>query len=386
MSAIGRLYRNETNVDFIGRRKTWYALSAGLLALSAIGLLVFKLSLGIDFTGGAVFQFTAPDATQDRVTEVVEKAGAEVAVYQELGSDDVRVQTEELQPEVATAVTKALAAEFNIDEDDVSPSTVGAKFGDQVRNKALRGLFFFLVLVVVYISLRFEWKMAVSAFVAVFHDLFITAGIYALSGFEVTPSTVIALLTILGYSLYDTVVIFDRVREDTQGLAGGSKMTYSDAANHALNETVMRSLNTSLTSLIPVGVLLFVGAGILGAGTLKDLALALFIGLAVSTYSSIFVATPVLVALKEREPQFKALATRVRARQAGGTARAAGAGRLATAGAPAVMARARVADAGDVDAEAPTAARPSSPLRGRTPPPPKRKGGRPGRPSGKKRR
>ncbi|HVE62728.1 MAG TPA: protein translocase subunit SecF [Mycobacteriales bacterium] len=400
MSAIGRLYRNETNIDFIGRRKTWYALSAALLALSAIGLLVLKLNLGIDFTGGAVFQFTAPTATQERVTEVVEGAGGEVAVYQDIGSDDVRVQTEELEPAVATAVTKALAEEYDLDADDVSPSTVGAKFGDQVRNKALRGLFFFLVLVVVYISLRFEWKMAVAAFVAVFHDLFITAGIYALSGFEVTPSTVIALLTILGYSLYDTVVIFDRVREDTQGLAGGSRMTYSDAANSALNETVMRSLNTSLTSLIPVGVLLFVGAGLLGAGTLKDLALALFIGLAVSTYSSIFVATPVLVALKEREPQFKALAARVRARQASGTVRTGG--RLATAGAPAGMASSRVADVApgvsgglgasgvsDAVPEISAAPRPASPVRGRTPPPPKRKGGRsgrPGRPSGKKRR
>ncbi|HVE99591.1 MAG TPA: protein translocase subunit SecF, partial [Mycobacteriales bacterium] len=377
MSAIGRLYRNETNVDFIGRRRTWYLLSAGLLLLSLFGLLVFRLNLGIDFTGGAVFQFTAPAATEERVREVVEDAGGEVAVYQEIGDDDVRVQTEELEPTVATAVTKALAAEFDLDEDEVSPSTVGAKFGDQVRNKALRGLVFFLVLVVAYISLRFEWKMAVAAFTAVFHDLFITAGIYALSGFEVTPSTVIALLTILGYSLYDTVVIFDRVREDTQGLLGGSRTTYSGAANHALNETVMRSLNTSLTSLIPVGVLLFVGAGLLGAGTLKDLALALFVGLAVSTYSSIFVATPVLVALKEREPQFKALAARVRARQAGGaTTRSTGTNRLATAGAPAAMARSAVPDgASDSPAEVVRAA---SPVRGRTPPPPKRKGGRPG--------
>jgi len=374
VSAIGRLYRNETNVDFIGRRKTWYRLSAALLLISAFGLLVLRLNLGIDFTGGAVFQFTAPSATREQVTAVVEDAGAEVAVYQEVGADDVRVQTEELEPAVATKVTKALAREFDLDEDAVSPSTVGAKFGDQVRTKALRGLFFFLVLVIGYISLRFEWKMAVAAFTALFHDLFITAGIYALSGFEVTPSTVIALLTILGYSLYDTVVIFDRVREETQGITGGSRLTYSDAANHALNETVMRSLNTSLTSLIPVSVLLFIGAGLLGAGTLKDLALALFIGLAVSTYSSIFVATPVLVALKEREPQMKALASRVRARRAGGVT----GGRVATATAGA---RASVTASDDAPALA-------APRRGTaTPPrparPPKRKGGRP---SGKKRR
>ncbi len=394
MSAIGRLYRNETNVDFIGRRKTWYALSAGLLLISAFGLLVLRLNLGIDFTGGAVFQFTAPTATQENVTDVVEAAGAELAVFQEVGNDDVRVQTEELEPAVATKLTKALAAKFDLSEEAVSPSTVGAKFGDQVRNKALRGLLVFLVLVIAYISMRFEWKMAVAAFTALFHDLFITAGVYALVGFEVTPSTVIALLTILGYSLYDTVVIFDRVREDTQGLAGGSRMTYSDAANHALNETVMRSLNTSLTSLIPVAVLLFVGAGLLGAGTLKDLALALFIGLMVSTYSSIFVATPVLVALKEREPQMKALANRVRARQAGGP----GASRLATAtaGGRGAAAAVRTAPRRAVQDDVPTAdvsdgvpakaggaspARPARPAK-----PAKRKGGRPGRPSGKKRR
>jgi preprotein translocase subunit SecF len=199
----------------------------------------------------------------------------------------------------------------------VSTQVIGPSWGEQITQKALTGLAVFLVLIVVYLSITFEWRMAVAALVALFHDVFITVGIYSLSGFEVTPATVIGVLTILGYSLYDTVVVFDKVKENTRGIQTSSKMTYSEAANLAVNQTLVRSINTSVVGLLPVASLLFVGAYVLGAGTLKDLALALFVGIAVGTYSSIFIATPVLAQLKEREPAMAALAKRVNARRAG---------------------------------------------------------------------
>ncbi|MEP7054514.1 MAG: protein translocase subunit SecF, partial [Actinomycetota bacterium] len=236
----------------------------------------------------------------------------------------------------------------------------------------------FLVLVAAYISLRFEWRMSIAALIALIHDLVITAGIYSLVGFEVTPATVIALLTILGYSLYDTVVVYDKVRENAIGLSGGSRMTYSDSANLAINQTLMRSINTTLTALLPVGAILFVGAGLLGAGTLKDLSLALFIGLATGAYSSIFVATPLVVEMKEREPQYKALRQRVLVRRA------------RESGAPVAAAKAARAVVADKNLDEPeydavsataTATRPA-----RTQPRPAKPRNKGGRPSGKKRR
>jgi preprotein translocase subunit SecF len=192
---------------------------------------------------------------------------------------------------------------------------VGPSWGADVTRKALFSLAVFLALVIAYLSFAFEWKMAIAAMVALLHDLLITIGVYAIVGFQVTPATVIGLLTILGYSLYDTVVVFDKVKENTAGIAGGSRMTYGGAANLAVNQTLVRSINTSLIALLPVAGLLFVGAGLLGTGTLKDLALALFVGIAAGTYSSIFIATPLAAQLKEREPQMQALAKRVAARQ-----------------------------------------------------------------------
>jgi preprotein translocase subunit SecF len=204
-----------------------------------------------------------------------------------------------------------------------------------MSKKAFTGLAVFLIAIVLYLSITFEWRMAIAALVALFHDVFITVGIYSLIGFEVTPATVIGVLTILGYSLYDTVVVFDKVKENTRGLAGGSRMTYSDAANLAVNQTLVRSINTSIVGLLPVAGLLFVGAYVLGAGTLKDLALALFVGIAVGTYSSIFVATPVLAELKEREPSMRALRNRVEARRASrGEVAPVGTMSAAAAGAP----------------------------------------------------
>ena len=197
---------------------------------------------------------------------------------------------------------------------------VGPTWGSQITTKALEALIIFLIVIVIYLSIAFEWRMAIAAFVALMHDIVITVGVYALTGFQVSPTSVIGLLTILGYSLYDTVVVFDKVRENTAGLLTSHRSTYSQAANLALNQTLVRSINTSVTALLPVASILFVGAGLLGAGTLKDLSLVLFVGMLSGTYSSICIATPVLADLKEREPQYKELAKRVRLRESGGRA------------------------------------------------------------------
>ena len=237
-----------------------------------------------------------------------------------MGNDTVRAQTEKLTQAQLDQVQDALVKKFGVTAQRRSSTQfIGPSWGKDISTKALRGPVFFLLGVVIFLSLYFEWKMAVAAMIALIHDLIITAGIYSLVGFEVTPATVIGFLTILGYSLYDTVVVFDKVRENTAGLAGGSRMTYSQAANLAVNQTLVRSINTSIIALLPVAALLFVGAVLLGAGPLKDLALALFVGVAVGAYSSIFIATPLLAQLKEREPAMQALAKRVagRARRGG---------------------------------------------------------------------
>jgi preprotein translocase subunit SecF len=226
------------------------------------------------------------------------------------------VQTNTLTSQQTGTVESALISKLGA--TNMSTSFVGASWGGQITTKAVQALIAFLVVIVLYLSIAFEWKMAVAAFVALIHDLVIATGVYALTGFQVSPATVIGLLTILGYSLYDTVVVFDKVRENTAGLLGGARTTYSEAANLALNQTLVRSINTSLIALLPVAAILFVGGGLLGAGELKDLSLVLLVGMLSGTYSSIFIATPVLADLKEREPQYKALAKRVSVRAAGG--------------------------------------------------------------------
>jgi preprotein translocase subunit SecF len=217
-------------------------------------------------------------------------------------------------------VEDAIARSFHLTPNQISVQYVGASWGSQISKKALQALIAFLVVIVIYLSIAFEWKMAASALIALAHDIVITVGVYALLGFQVSPASVIGLLTILGYSLYDTVVVFDKVRENTAGLLGSGRATYSQAANQALNQTLVRSINTSVIALLPVAAILFIGAGLLGAGELKDLALVLFVGMLSGTYSSICIATPVLADLKEREPQYKALAKRVSQRAASGRA------------------------------------------------------------------
>jgi preprotein translocase subunit SecF len=327
MSRLGnfghQLYRGEVSYDFVGRRKRWYLISAAILIVSISSLFLRGLNLGVDFEGGNVVTFQTAAGSVADARGVAVQAGAKdptVTVVSTLGSGggrSLRVQTETLSSSAATALTDGLIKKFGLNPDSVNVEAISADWGSEITKKALTGLGAFLLLIALFLSLYFEWRMAVAALVALAHDLVITVGIYSLVGFTVTPSTVIGVLTILGYSLYDTVVVFDKVRENTRGLAAGNRMTYSQAANLAVNQTLVRSINTSVIALLPVASILFIGP-LLGADTLKDLALALFVGIAAGTYSSIFIATPVAVQLKEREPSMQALAKRVSARESAG--------------------------------------------------------------------
>ncbi|MGH2746572.1 MAG: protein translocase subunit SecF [Actinomycetota bacterium] len=334
MSVLRDLYRGKTNIEFIGRRNIWFALSAVVLAVS-LGSMLFRsaespctalfrgLNCGIEFKGGIEIRAPidqssslAPESDTGVIAEVRETLtplGAEDAQIQVAGegaSRELVIQSREIadperQSEVVSAITELTGA------DDVADQRIGSKWGAEITNKARNALIVFMLVILAFISWRFEWKMAIAAIIALIHDLVITAGVYSIVGFQVTPSTVIALLTILGYSLYDTVVIFDRVDEDVGLYAMTGKMTYAQAANGAINTVLARSINTSLTTLLPTGALLFVGVGLLGASTLKDLALALMIGILAGTYSSVFTAVPVLSLLKEREPRYRSVREKV---------------------------------------------------------------------------
>jgi protein-export membrane protein SecD/preprotein translocase SecF subunit len=318
-----RLYRGEKSFDFIGRSKRWYAISAGLVGFAVLGLIVQGLSLGVEFTGGAEITAQSPGVTQSDVSTVrtaVTDAGVDAAsnpTVTIVGDDRVRVQTAALTPEETVEVRDAVASALDVPTDAVNVQVVGPSWGEEITGKALQGLALFLVAVVVYLAVTFEPKMGIAAVVALFHDVIITIGIYAWTGFDVTPASVIGFLTILAYSLYDTVVVFDKVRENTRGITGQSVYTYSEAANLAVNQTLVRSINTSIIALLPIVSILVVSLVYLGTGTLKDLALALFVGVAVGTYSSIFLATPLLADLKEREPVMRSLDARVNARRRG---------------------------------------------------------------------
>lgn len=327
MSRLGKLghglYSGQVSYDFVGKWRRWIALSGVVILIGIIGLAVRGLNLGIEFKGGTQLGFSDTGGySTSQVTTVVTNAGAPEPVVQKLtpvggGAPKFEIETKPLTSDEVDAIANAISEHFNVNANQVSNNTVGSSWGQQITNKAVQSLIFFIIAIIIYLSLRYEWKMAAGAIIATIHDLIVTVCIYATVGFSVSPSTVIGLLTILGYSLYDTVVVFDKVRENTKDIAGGSRMTYSQAANLGVNQTLVRSINTSVIALLPVASLLFVGAGLLGAGSLKDLALALFIGLATGTYSSIFIATPLVVVFKEREPQYQALAKRVAARTRG---------------------------------------------------------------------
>ena len=315
-SGLGnRLYTGETSINVIGKKKIWYAFSGLLVALSFVALATQGLKLGIEFKGGASYTVTKAGGTIETAEESVKEAGIPgESIIQTLGSDQIRIQTGSVTNEQSAALQDALVKNFGVSIDSIDTQIIGPSWGKEITRKAIYGLIGFIIVVMLYLAMAFEPKMSISAIIAVIHDVFITVGIYALVGFDVTPATVIGFLTILGYSLYDTVIVFDKVRENTKSIAASSKSTYTQAANLAVNQTIIRSINTSVIALLPVGAILFVGAGLLGAGTLKDLSLALFIGLAVGTYSSIFIAPAVLAQLREKEPAMQALAKRVAAR------------------------------------------------------------------------
>lgn len=325
-------------IDVVGRTRLWLGISAALMVGGVLALALLRLDLSIDFVGGSSFRvegITEQDVTAERLRTQVQAAGATDVVAQ-LKLDDGQptgalIRTAAIEPgsEVESQVRQAIRQTTGAEE--IQETFVGPTWGDQISRKALQALAVFLVVVVIYISLRLELKMAGAALVAVIHDILLTAGVYALVGFTVSPATVIAFLTILGYSLYDTVVIFDRVQENAPLLAArgqpGERLasaypTYGDMVNASVNQVLVRSLNTSLTSVIPVGSLLLVGSRLLGATTLQDLALALFVGMAAGTYSSLFVASPVLAWWKSREPEMRRLSER--AAKKGAAAQAAG--------------------------------------------------------------
>lgn len=364
-SLLAKLYRGETTFDFVGTRRRWYLASAVLIVLCIVSVGVRGFNFSIEFEGGTQFQVEAQGTslTTDEVFDALAQSGHEPAeAAQEVGSGSTRlliVKTGELTIAEQNTARDSVATSLGIGADKISIDSVGSDWGADVSRKAVVSLVVFLIAVFLYIWVRFTRNMAISALVALVHDLVITAGVYALIGFEVTPSTIVGLLTILGFSLYDTVVVFDKIAENTRNITAGSRTTYSAAANRAVNQTLMRSVNTSVISLLPVGGLLFVGALILGVGTIKDLALILFIGLTVGMYSSLFLATPILCDLTEREPQYKALARRVAAKRAADLK----AGRVDTAK-PDSPVRARVA-AGPMPAPRP-GARPATRRGGRS--------------------
>lgn len=300
------LYTGKRSYDIIGRRKTWYLIALAMIVISLVTpWLRGGYQLGIEFTGGS--EFTISDVKsldQNLATETVEDVVPEsIPRVSQLGTHGIRVQTGQLTDRQTTEVQDALAKAYDVPESQVAATFIGATWGADVLAQAIRGLVIFLALAAVFMTLYFRtWKMSLSAMAALLHDLLITAGVYGIVGLEVTPAAVIGFLTILGYSLYDTVVVFDKVRENT---AQESIRTFKQSVNLAVNQTLVRSINTSVVALLPVAAILFIGSYVLGAGTLRDISLALFIGIIVGTYSTIFIASPMYAHLRENEPKIK---------------------------------------------------------------------------------
>jgi len=303
------LYTGKRSYDIVGRRTLWYAIAIACILISAlVPWLRGGFHLGIEFTGGSEFtvsnvtttnQSLATNAVEDVVPDVVPRVS-------QLGRDSIRVQTTQLTPAQNDDIVTSLADAYRVPESRVASSYIGATWGADVLDQAIRGLVIFLILAAVFMALYFRtWKMALAAMAALLHDLLITAGVYGIVGFEVTPAAVIGFLTILGYSLYDTVVVFDKVRENTARDADGSRRTFEQSVNLAVNQTLVRSINTSIVALLPVAAILFIGSYVLGAGTLRDISLALFIGIIVGTYSTIFIASPLYAHLRLGEDKIK---------------------------------------------------------------------------------
>ncbi|CAN5183340.1 protein translocase subunit SecF [soil metagenome] len=375
---MGRLYHGETEIDFVGRFRLWATISAVVIVVGLISLVTRGLNLGIDFEGGIVWEVEANGTTVTDARDALDSLGLAGAEIQTLSSDEgVRLR---IQAEPATdadesrrqqeEVADSLAELTGTDSNDVSINSVGPTWGEEISRKALRALIFFLIAITLYITFRFEFKMAMPTLVALVHDILVTIGVYSIAGFEVTPATVIAILTILGYSIYDGIVVFDKVDENSRLVSSAGRMTYSDMVNLSLNQVLMRSLNTSITALLPISSLLIVGSFLLGARTLQEFALALLIGLASGAYSSLFIASPLLAVLKARAPRSRDMRRRIEAREA-------------RTGAPAAAATAPVVSAtpgGDTDgAGEPASDRPrvpaaTAPRSANIPPRPRKKG------------
>ncbi|MEX0847374.1 MAG: protein translocase subunit SecF [Ilumatobacteraceae bacterium] len=310
----GRLYHGETSVDFYGKRKYGLILSGVLILVTIVSLFAQGLNLGIDFEGGVAWEVPATNGiTYDEIREVLEDNGidsssAKLRTLSTVGSTDTRinVQVGDQTPETVQKVQAELAAKADVEPNAVSTTSVSSSWGRSITEKAIRALVIFMVLVALFISWRFEWRMALAAIIAMVHDVLISVGVYSVFRFEVTPATVVAFLTILGFSLYDTIVVFDKVNENTERFAG-TRTPYADALNVSMNQVLMRSLNTSVAAVLPVLSLLVIGSGVMGAVALREFALALLVGLLTGSYSSIFIASPVLGMLKEREPKYRSL-------------------------------------------------------------------------------
>ena len=310
-----RLQEGETNVSFVPRWKLWFAISGALIVAGLAALLTWGLNLGIEFEGGYSWEAPAGDSSVADLSDALEGEGIDATV-QAIGAGDgerLRVKAELGDEQTTADVTALIADELGVDENEVTSQTVSESWGDEITEKARNALIIFLIVITIYIALRFEWKMAIATLAALVHDVLVTVGVYAIFGFEVTPATVVALLTILGFSIYDGIVVFDRVDENAKALALNGGTTYSRMVNDSLNQVLMRTLNTSITALLPILSLLVLGSFVLGATTLEDFALALLVGLGSSAYSSIFIASPLLALLKEREERW----SNVRARSGG---------------------------------------------------------------------
>ncbi len=323
------LYTGARSIDMIGRRRLWYTISLVAIVICLAGLAIFRLSPGLEFTGGTEITLSeVADPSPATGRAAIEEAvpGVEAARVSALGDDAVRVQSVRLDDGQTDEATSALSQAYGVSPADVTVSSVGPTWGADVTQQAVIALVVFLALAALVLAIYFRtWRMSAAAMVALLHDVVITAGVYAIIGLEVTPATVIGFLTILGYSLYDTVVVFDKVRENTAGVLKGSRLTTAESINLAVNQTLVRSINTSVVALLPVASILFIGALALGAGTLTDIALALFIGLIAGTYSSVFIAPALYAQLTERLPEVAAHTERVQAaREAGGAPRASG--------------------------------------------------------------
>jgi len=335
-----RLYHGETEFRFMPRTRLWFAISGVVILVGLVGFVGRGgLNLGIDFTGGSQWEVPARGATVAEAEDAIEAAGFTEVEVQEVG-DDLRVQTPPLEGsdaerrEASNDVIDSLVDLTGVERTDVVVNEVGPSWGREISEKALRALVFFLVAILIYITIRFEFRMALATVGALLHDILVVVGVYAVLQLPVTPATVVAFLTILGFSIYDGIVVFDRVDENTRLLTTSARMTYSDMVDLSLNQVLMRSLNTQITALIPIVSVLLVGSLALGATTLQEFGMALFVGQLSGAYSSIFIASPLLALLKEREPRYRTLRTRLAEREGAGRGRRQAEAALAPAGAP----------------------------------------------------